>query len=123
MVKRFRLFASFYKILPQEVLVIHDELDIPPGTVKIKRGGGHGGHNGLKDIISKLANNREFGRLRLGIGHPGHASKVAGYVLTKAPQDEYQQIEATIDESLRHIDSIITGDLNPVMNQLHSFKA
>jgi len=70
-----------------------------------------------------LANNREFGRLRLGIGHPGHASKVAGYVLTKAPQDEYQQIEATIDESLRHIDSIITGDLNPVMNQLHSFKA
>ncbi|KJZ14201.1 MAG: aminoacyl-tRNA hydrolase [Marinomonas sp.] len=121
--KAVQAVCQFYKILPQEVLVIHDELDIPPGTVKIKRGGGHGGHNGLKDIISKLANNREFGRLRLGIGHPGHASKVAGYVLTKAPQDEYQQIEATIDESLRHIDSIITGDLNPVMNQLHSFKA
>lgn len=115
--------CKFYKISPEEVLVIHDELDIPPGTMKIKRGGGHGGHNGLKDIISKLANNREFGRLRLGIGHPGHSSQVASYVLTKAPQNEYQQLQDTIDESLRFIDEIVSGDLNTAMNQLHRFKA
>lgn len=115
--------CQFYKILPEEVLVIHDELDIPPGTAKLKRGGGHGGHNGLKDIISKLGNNREFGRLRIGIGHPGHASQVASYVLKKAPAEEFKKIEDTIDESLRYIDEIVAGNLNPVMNKLHSYTA
>ena len=68
--------ATFYKILPDEILVAHDELDIDPGTVKLKQSGGHGGHNGLRDIISALANNRDFYRLRIGIGHPGNKSQV-----------------------------------------------
>ena len=74
--KAVQAVCQFYKISPQEVLVVHDELDIAPGTVKLKKSGGHGGHNGLKDIISKLGNNRDFGRVRIGIGHPGHASQV-----------------------------------------------
>lgn len=121
--KSVQAVCQFYKILPEEVLVTHDELDIPPGSVKVKRGGGHGGHNGLKDIISRLGNNRDFGRLRLGIGHPGHSSQVAGYVLTKAPNTEYQRTEACIAESLRYIDDLISGDIQTVMNKLHSFKA
>lgn len=115
--------CQFYKITPQEVLVIHDELDLPPGTAKLKKSGGHGGHNGLKDIISKLGNNRDFGRVRIGIGHPGHASQVAGYVLTKAPSDEYQKIENAIDESLRYYEDIVADSWNNVMNHLHSYKA
>ncbi|MBJ7538282.1 aminoacyl-tRNA hydrolase [Marinomonas transparens] len=121
--KAVQAVCQFYKILPQEILVIHDELDLPPGSVKLKQGGGHGGHNGLKDIISKLGNNREFARLRIGIGHPGHASQVANYVLRKAAPDEYTKIEHTINESLRYLDDIVKGNLSSVMNQLHSFKA
>jgi peptidyl-tRNA hydrolase, PTH1 family len=121
--KAVQAVCQFYKIPPEEILVVHDELDIPPGTVKLKQGGGHGGHNGLKDIIAKLANNREFGRLRIGIGHPGHASQVANYVLKKAAPDDYAKIEQTIDESLSYVDDIVCGKLNAVMNQLHSFKA
>ena len=121
--KAVQAVCQFYKIDTQDILVIHDELDIAPGCVKLKQGGGHGGHNGLKDIISKLGNNREFARLRIGIGHPGHASQVAGYVLTKAPADEYQKIAQAIDESLRYTNDIVAGNLNQVMNTLHSFKA
>lgn len=75
--------ASFYRIQPDEILVAHDELDLPPGVAKFKLGGGHGGHNGLKDIISKLGNNPNFHRLRVGIGHPGDKNKVVGFVLGK----------------------------------------
>ena len=121
--KAVQAVCQFYKVLPQEVLVVHDELDIPPGSVKLKQGGGHGGHNGLKDIIAKLGNNKDFARLRIGIGHPGHASQVANYVLKKAAPDEYAKTMQTIDESLRYVDDIVKGDLNRVMNQLHSFKA
>ena len=121
--KAVQAVCQFYKISPQEILVAHDELDIDPGTVKLKKSGGHGGHNGLKDIINKLGNNRDFGRVRIGIGHPGHASKVAGYVLTKAPSDEYQKIEQTIDESLRYLEDIVADNWSNVMNHLHSFKA
>lgn len=121
--KAVQAVCQFYKISPQEVLVVHDELDIAPGTVKLKKSGGHGGHNGLKDIISKLGNNRDFGRVRIGIGHPGHASQVASYVLKKAPSDEYQKIEQTIDESLRYHTDIIADNWSSVMNHLHSFKA
>ena len=73
--------ATFYKILPDEILVAHDELDIDPGLVKLKKSGGHGGHNGLRDIISALGNNKNFYRLRIGIGHPGNAKLVSNYVL------------------------------------------
>lgn len=79
--------ANFFKIEPAAILVAHDELDLAPGTARFKHGGGHGGHNGLRDIISALGNNQNFPRLRLGIGHPGAAPLVANYVLKRAPQD------------------------------------
>jgi PTH1 family peptidyl-tRNA hydrolase len=115
--------AQFYKILPEEILVAHDELDIPLGTMKLKKGGGHGGQNGLRDIISKFGGNKEFTRLRLGIGHPGHASKVTGHVLGKISKTEAPLIEAVIDEAIRYLPEIISGDTAKAMNALHSFKA
>lgn len=118
--------ANFYKIAAENILVAHDELDLPPGTLKLKQGGGHGGHNGLRDTISKLANNKGFLRLRIGIGHPGHASKVTGYVLKKAPIVEFQQIEDTISEAVKWLPEICSGDRNDwakAMNHLHSFTA
>ena len=75
--------ATFYKIPPQAILVAHDELDHPPGIGRLKQGGGHGGHNGLRDIISSLGNNKDFCRLRIGIGHPGNSKAVVNYVLKK----------------------------------------
>ncbi|MFT6310776.1 MAG: PTH1 family peptidyl-tRNA hydrolase, partial [Porticoccus sp.] len=103
-----------------------DELDIPPGTLKLKQGGGHGGHNGLRDTISKLGNNKDFQRLRIGIGHPGQASKVTGYVLKKAPTNEYQQTEDAISEAVKWLPEICSGqssDWAKAMNHLHSFTA
>ena len=114
--------ANFYKISPEEILVVHDELDIPPGSAKLKKGGGHGGHNGLKDIIKYLANSKEFHRLRIGIGHPGDSKLVASFVLKKAPISEMQSIEATIDEAARVLPTFLSGDSAKAMNQLHSFK-
>ncbi|MCX2759849.1 aminoacyl-tRNA hydrolase [Vibrio sp. Sgm 22] len=115
--------AKFYQIKPEEIMVAHDELDLPPGIGKFKKGGGHGGHNGLKDIISKQGNNKEFYRLRLGIGHPGHKDKVAGYVLGKAPQKEQECIEAVVDESVRSLDILLKDGLPKAQNRLHTFKA
>lgn len=115
--------ATFYKILPDEILVAHDELDIDPGTIKLKKSGGHGGHNGLRDIIKVLANCRDFYRLRIGIGHPGNKNQVSDYVLGKAPQNEQRAIEETIDEALRHTADIVSGQHDRVMQSLHSFKA
>ena len=115
--------ANFYKIAPEAILVAHDELDIAPGTVRLKTGGGHGGHNGLRDIISSLGNQKYFGRLRIGIGHPGNAKQVSNFVLKKAPNTEQRWIEDSIDEVVRHIEAIVKGDWQLVMNQLHSFNA
>lgn len=115
--------CQFYKISAEEVLVAHDELDIPVGTLKLKQGGGHGGHNGLRDIISALANNKNFHRLRLGIGHPGDRSLVTDYVLKKAPAKEREQTASCIDYAIQHIDSIISGQWQQAMQQLHSFQA
>ncbi|QSX34612.1 aminoacyl-tRNA hydrolase [Shewanella avicenniae] len=115
--------ANFFKIEPQQILVAHDELDMPPGVAKFKLGGGHGGHNGLKDIIAKMGNCKDFYRLRIGIGHPGDKSKVSGYVLGKAPQTEQQLIDATVDEAVRATDILLTDDLTKAMNRLHAFKA
>ena len=114
--------ANFFKIPVESILVAHDELDMPPGVARFKKGGGHGGHNGLRDIISKMGNNKNFYRLRLGIGHPGHASQVASYVLHKAPIAERNNTQAAIDESLRFTDLAVAGDWAKAMNQLHSFK-
>ncbi|AJI94593.1 aminoacyl-tRNA hydrolase [Yersinia ruckeri] len=115
--------ASFYRILPEEILVAHDELDIPPGVAKLKLGGGNGGHNGLKDIQSKLGNNPNFYRLRIGIGHPGDKSKVTGFVLGKPPTSEQALIDETIDEAIRCTDVLLKEDVTKAMNRLHSFKA
>ena len=115
--------SQFFKIEPEEILVAHDELDIPMGSMKLKKGGGHGGQNGLRDIITKLGGNKEFSRLRLGISHPGHASKVTGHVLGKLGKKETEQLDAVIDEAIRYLPEIISGDTAKAMNALHSFKA
>ena len=115
--------ANFYKIPPESILVAHDELDLPPGVARFKKGGGHGGHNGLRDTISKLGNNKNFYRLRLGIGHPGHSSQVSGFVLSKAPAKEREATLAAIDEAERYLEAAISGDWAKAMNQLHSFSA
>lgn len=121
--KAIAALANFYKILPEEILVAHDELDLPLGSIRLKKGGGHGGHNGLRDTISALGNNKEFYRLRIGIGHPGQASQVAGYVLSKTPENEQTSINAALNETERHLDKIISGNMSAAMNQLHTFKA
>lgn len=115
--------AKFYQLTPEQILVAHDELDLPVGVAKFKHGGGHGGHNGLRDIISKLGNNNEFYRLRIGIGHPGHKDRVAGYVLTKAPAHEQLLLEHTVDEAARCIEVFCQEGLAKAQHRLHSFKA
>ena len=114
--------ANFYRIKPEEILVAHDELDLPPGVAKIKQGGGHGGHNGLKDIIASLGNNNNFYRVRIGIGHPGHRDLVAGYVLGKpAPQDQ-EKIDAAVDEASRCVEVLFKESIVKATNRLNGFK-
>ncbi|EEB77636.1 MAG: aminoacyl-tRNA hydrolase [Halioglobus sp.] len=115
--------ASFYKIAPEEILIAHDELDIPAGTARFKQGGGHGGHNGLRDIVPALGNNKNFHRLRIGIDHPGHASKVSGYVLSQPSQVDRTRIEACIDEAIAALPLLLSGDATKAMTRLHSFSA
>jgi len=115
--------AGFYRIEPEAILVAHDELDMPPGVAKLKKGGGHGGHNGLRDIIAQLGNQNGFYRLRLGIGHPGHSSQVSGYVLGRAPQAEREKLDASIDFALGVLPDILAGDWTRAMQRLHSQKA
>lgn len=114
--------ANFYKIKPNEILVAHDELDMPAGVAKFKIGGGHGGQNGLRDIIAQLGNQKDFHRLRIGIGHPGDKSLVTGHVLGRASKAEQQSIDAVIDEALCILPDAISGDMAKAMNRLHSFK-
>lgn len=115
--------CHFFKIAPENVLVAHDELDLAPGTIRLKTGGGHGGHNGLRDIIQSLGNNKNFQRLRIGVGHPGDSKQVTGHVLSKAPSKEQSYIEEAISEAVRDIEAIVSGDSQKVMNQLHRFNA
>ena len=115
--------AKFYKINIDEILVAHDELDLNPGCVRLKIGGGHGGHNGLKDIIAKHGNNRDFPRLRLGIGHPGSAPQVSGFVLSKAPEKERNFTEQASSEALQHVPEILESGLQKAMNSLNRFNA
>jgi PTH1 family peptidyl-tRNA hydrolase len=111
--------AQFYKIAPQNILVIHDELDLPPGSAKIKLGGGHGGHNGLKDIIAQLGT-REFWRLRIGIGHPGERADVSNYVLG-IPRKEDRELLAEAMQRAQSVSSlIIEGKQEAAMLKLHS---
>lgn len=114
--------ANFYKIAPENILVAHDELDLAPGTARLKTGGGHGGHNGLRDIISALGNQNNFARLRIGIGHPGNAKMVADYVLKRAPLTEFELIADSIAQALRVLPDVVNGNMDKAMLALHSAK-
>lgn len=111
--------ARFYKIEPEAVLVIHDELDLPPGTARLKQGGGHGGHNGLKDIAAQLGT-PNFWRLRLGVGHPGERSEVVNYVLHAPMREEMQQIESAMDASALLLPQLLDGKFEAAMLKLHT---
>ncbi len=111
--------SVFYKIMPSEILVVHDELDLPPGTVKMKPGGGPGGDNGVKDIIAQLGT-PDFWRLRIGIGHPGDRNAVINYVLQAPRAEERPLIEETITRSLELFPLIARGDLQAAMLKLHT---
>ena len=110
--------ASFYKIPVEQILVAYDELDLPVGTVRLKKCGGHGGHNGLRDLHAQLG--KDYHRLRFGIGHPGDSKKVADYVLSRPSQGDEIEITNAIDRSLDILDKIIVGDLQKAMNTLHT---
>lgn len=113
--------ANYYKITPAEILVVHDELDLPPDTVKLKKGGGHGGHNGLKDITAALGT-ADFWRLRLGIGHPGDRNEVVNFVLKPPTKDEQTAIERCIDDSVNVANLLLNGEFESAMLKLHTKK-
>jgi len=114
--------ARFYKIPVESILVAHDELDIAPGTARFKQGGGHGGHNGLRDTIAHLGSN-DFARLRLGIGHPGNSRDVVNYVLKKAPKAERTLTSAAIEEALLILPEAVKGNWNKAQTLMNGFKA
>lgn len=111
--------ANFYKIAPQEILIAYDELDLPPGTARLKHGGGHGGHNGVKDIAAHM-NTLDFWRLRLGIGHPGDKHLVVDYVLHPPSREDAAAIGAALDQSMQVWPAISRGDFSAAMLKLHS---
>jgi len=113
--------ARFFKIQPDEILVAHDELDFPPGQVKLKKGGSHGGHNGLRDIHAQLGSG-DYWRLRLGIGHPGLKGEVTGWVLKKAPADQQQAIEESIVHSLKAWPLLAAGEMDKATAQINTSK-
>ncbi|WP_439652105.1 aminoacyl-tRNA hydrolase [Paracandidimonas lactea] len=111
----------FYKLAPEQVLVLHDELDLPPGSVKIKQGGGHAGHNGLRDIQAAFGS-PAFWRLRIGIGHPralGLNQQVAGYVLERPRREELAAIEGVIDRCRAVVPALLRGEFTQITSQLH----
>lgn len=111
--------ARFHKMTLPEILVVHDDLDLPPGVVRVKRSGGHGGHNGLRDLIAHLGGN-DFPRLRLGIGHPGQSREVLDHVLRRASQAERAMLDQAIADALRELPHLIAGRWNPAIQSLHS---
>ena len=110
--------ARFFKIAPEEILVAHDELDLLPGQMKLKQGGSHAGHNGLRDIVAQLGS-AEFWRLRLGIGHPGVKAEVIDYVLKKPSKEHREAIEQSIVRSLDTLDLLLAGEMERAMMKLH----
>ena len=113
--------ARFFKIQPEEILVVHDELDLPPGQVKLKRGGSHAGHNGLRDIHAQLGS-PDYWRLRIGIGHPGEKSEVANWVLKKPAPDQRTLIEDSIAHSLKAHAAMLAGDMDKATLLVHTTK-
>lgn len=114
-----RALTQFYQYRPDEILVVHDDLDLMPGRIKLKTGGGHGGHNGLRDILSHLGH-ADFHRLRIGIGHPGQKELVVNYVLGKPILSERQQIEGAMARALAVMPQLMAGELGLAMNQLNT---
>ncbi len=114
-----QMLSSFFKIAPADILVAHDELDFPPGTVRMKQGGSNAGHNGLKDISARLGAH-DYWRLRIGIGHPGDRHAVTEYVLNKPSQEERGDIDAAIGRALEVLPLVLAGDTQGAMLKLHS---
>ena len=114
------LAVKYFQIAPEQVLIAHDELDMPPGASRFKFDGGHGGHNGLRDVILAMGGSKAFWRLRVGIGHPGQATKVSDWVLSKASKIEQELIDLSVDESLRALPLLLDGEDVKAMTHLHS---
>jgi len=113
-----RAMLDYYRLSAEHLLVAHDEIDLPPGTVRLKLGGGHGGHNGLRDLIQHCG--RDFMRLRLGVGHPGQKDQVTGYVLKKASSDVESAILGNVDEAADVMSILAESGLNAAMKKLHT---
>ena len=113
-----RGLLDYYRLGVNELLVAHDEIDLPPGTVRLKEGGGHGGHNGLRDIVRHCG--ADFLRLRLGVGHPGDKDQVTNYVLKRASSDVEAAIERNIDDAMAVMPELVDGDINAAMKKLHT---
>ena len=114
-----RALLDYYRCPVERLIVAYDELDLPPGTARWKAGGGHGGHNGLRDIFQHLPD-RDFLRLRIGIGHPGHKDRVTGYVLGRPTAEDERLIRSSIDRALETLPLVLSGDLNGAMKALHT---
>jgi PTH1 family peptidyl-tRNA hydrolase len=114
-----QMLAGFFKIKPEEILVVHDELDFPPGTARIKQGGGIAGHNGLKDISQRLATH-DYWRLRLGVGKPPAGMEGADYVLQRPPAEERAALDAAIERALAILPQCLSGDIQTAMQKLHT---
>ena len=116
-----RAVMDYYRGKPEKVLVAYDELDLPPGTARLKQGGGHGGHNGLRDIFRHTADHN-FLRLRIGIGHPGNRDAVTGYVLSRATAEQERLMRESISEALEVLPLVLDGDLAGAMKDLHTVR-
>jgi PTH1 family peptidyl-tRNA hydrolase len=113
-----RAALDYYRLNPKHLLVAHDEIDLPPGTVRLKQGGGHGGHNGIRDVIRHCG--ADFMRLRLGVGHPGDKDLVTGYVLKRGSSAIERAIEDNVDDALAVIPTLVSEGLNAAMKALHT---
>jgi len=111
--------ARYFRLHPYQILVAHDELDLPPGAVRLKQGGGHAGHNGLRDIVAVLGD-KGFYRLRIGIGHPGDSHRVVGYVLSRPSREDRQAIDSALDAAVAALPEILAGEMQRAMNRLHA---
>ncbi len=110
--------SGYYKLTTPQMLIVHDEIDLPAGTAKYKRSGGHGGHNGLRDIIAHLG--KDFWRLRIGVGHPGHRDHVTDYVLSRPSKAEDQLIHDSIVRAIKLMPLAVAGETEKLMHQLHT---
>ena len=113
-----RAALDYYRVNPKQLLVAHDEIDLPPGTVRLKQGGGHGGHNGIRDIIQHCG--ADFLRLRFGVGHPGDKYQVTGYVLKRASADTEAQVERNVDDAIAVLPILLDEGVNAAMKKLHT---